>query len=104
MDENSLIGSLLIDKKDLLLDDSENQFAREIIYEGKVAGKLWFNTKKNANPLFKELKGDYKKKLPEVEKKEENKGEDKKGEDNKGEGKQGEDKKQQKKEDDKKEG
>lgn len=79
MDENNIIGQLVMDKKDLLLDDSENQFAREIIYEGKVAGKLWFNTKKNANPLFKELNRDYKKKLPVAEKKEEKKGEDKKG-------------------------
>ncbi len=46
-----------------------------------MAGILWFNTKKNANPLFKELNGDYKKKLPEKPKKEE----DKKGEgENKG--------------------
>lgn len=73
MDENKLIGELEIDKRDLLQDESENEFAKEIVFEGKVAGKLWFNTKKNANPLFKELKGDYKKKKPEPEKKEEKK-------------------------------
>lgn len=49
------------------------------MFKEAVAGKLWFNSKKNANPLFKELKGDYKKKLPEAEKKkEEEKKEDKK--------------------------
>lgn len=77
MDENKLIGELEIDKRDLLQDESENEFAKEIVFEGKVAGKLWFNTKKNANPLFKELKGDYKKKKPEPEKKEEKKQEKK---------------------------
>ena len=55
MDDNKLIGQCEMEKKDLLLDDSENEFAKEILFEGKVAGKLWFNTKKNANPLFKEL-------------------------------------------------
>ena len=65
MDENKLVGSVQMDKKDLLIDDTENQFAQEIIYDRKVIGKLFFNTKKNANPLFKELKGDYKKKQPE---------------------------------------
>ena len=82
-----------MEKKDLLLDDSENEFAKEIVYEGKVAGKLWFNTKKNANPLFKELKGNYKKKQPQAEKKEEKKEqkkEEKKEEEKKSEKKDGE--------------
>ena len=93
-------------KDTFLIDDTENQFARDISFKNALAGKLWFNSKRNANPLFKELKGDYKKKLPEPEKKE-SKPEDKKGEDKKGENKQedkkGEDKKEDKKEENKKE-
>jgi len=79
MDEDEVIGSLKMEKDTFFQDDTENEFAREIMFKEAVAGKLWFNSKKNANPLFKELKGDYKKKLPEAEKKkEEDKKEDKK--------------------------
>lgn len=58
-----------MEKEVFLQDETENEFAKDITHKFAVAGKLWFNTKKNANPLFKELKGDYKKKLPEPEKK-----------------------------------
>jgi len=79
MDEDEVIGSLKMEKDTFFQDDTENEFEREIMFKEAVAGKLWFNSKKNANPIFKELKGDYKKKLPEAEKKkEEDKKEDKK--------------------------
>ena len=52
MDGEKLVGGLEMHKSDLLLDELENDFVKELLFDGKVAGKMWFNTKKNANPLF----------------------------------------------------
>ncbi len=98
MDDGEVIGSVTMEKDTFLIDDTENEFVKDISYKRTLAGKLWFNSKKNANPLFKELNGDYKKKLPEPEKKpEDNKPEEKK--EDKKEDNKPEEKKEDKKED-----
>lgn len=66
MDEEDVIGSLTMPKEDFLVDKSKEQdFAREIGHKFEQAGKLRFNSIIGANPVFKELNGQYKKKTPE---------------------------------------
>jgi hypothetical protein len=69
MNDNDIIGSTEVLKEKLILDDNESEFKQEIIFDGKVAGTVWFNTKaKGTNVVFKELNGDYKKKIQTAEK------------------------------------
>ena len=81
------------------MDEYENEFKEELIFDKKVAGTIFFNTKFGAaNVVFKELKGDYKKKKAEEKKKDD----DKKEGDKKEGDKKDDDKKEEKKDDDKK--
>lgn len=66
VDEDDVVGSLALDKQDLLVDRTREQdFARDLLHKNEVVGKIRFNTLLNHNPIFKELSGGYRKKTPE---------------------------------------
>ena len=69
MNGKDLVGEAKINKHKLLVEEEQSEFKEQIVFEGKVAGNLWFNTKKGINVVFKELKGNYQKVDLEAEKK-----------------------------------
>ena len=68
INENEVVGTHECDKRLFIVPDEESEWKEELMFEGKEIGEIKFNSRCNSpNIVFKEVTGDYKKKLPGAE-------------------------------------